>query len=147
MAQPAVSEQRMLEEKLSNALEEAWQKVNTALEQTSQRSEKFEMGIWLAAEAVEYSSLLFSLTYGLEDLDPKPREVRSEDPLVLVKESQELLRQARELRERSSVQAYASLRAAGHFLKTAHLNNIKKQTKRSRQSLTRSRVGARSPRR
>ncbi len=122
----------MLEEKLSNALEEAWQKVNIALEQTSQRSEKFEMGIWLAAEAVEYSSLLFSLTYGLEDLDPKPRETRSEDPLVLVKESSDLLRQARELRERSSVQAYASLRAAGHYLKTAHLNNVKKKTKRSR---------------
>ncbi len=147
MAQPAVSEQRMLEEKLSSALEEAWLKTNKALEQTSKRSERWEMGIWLAAEAVEYSSLLFSLTYGFEDLDPKPREIRSEDPLALVKESLEFLRQAREVRDRSSVQAYASLRAAGHFLKTAHLNNVKKQTKRSRQSLTRRRVGARSPRR
>ncbi len=132
MAQPTVSEQRMLEQKLSKALEEAWQRVNIALEQTSQRSEKFEMGIWLAAEAVEYSSFLFSLTYGLEDLDPKPRETRTEDPLVLLKESLELLSQARELRERSSVQAYASLRGAGHFLKTAHLNNVKKKAKRSR---------------
>ncbi len=131
MPEPAVSEQVMLEQKLSNALEEAWLKTNIALEQTSKHSEKFEMGIWLAAEAVEYSSLLFSLTYGLEDLDPKPRETRSENPLTLVKESLELLRQAREARERSSVQAYASLRAAGHCLKTAHLNNIKKQTKRS----------------
>ena len=132
MPQPIVSEQRMLEEKLSNALEEAWLKTNTALEQTAKRSEKFEMGIWLAAEAIEYSSLLFSLTYGLEDLDPRPRETRSEDPLVLVKESLELLKQAREARERSSIQAYASLRAAGHCLKTAHLNNVKKRSKRSR---------------
>ncbi len=132
MPQPTVSEQGMLEEKLSNALEEAWLKINIALEQTSQRSERFEMGIWLAAEAVEYSSLLFSLTYGLEDLDPRPRETRSEDPLILVKESLELLQQAREVRERSSVQAYASLRAAGHSLKTAHLNQVKMKMKIAR---------------
>ena len=132
MLQPTVGEQGMLEEKLSNALEEARLKINIALEQTSQRSERFEMGIWLAAEAVEYSSVLFSLTYGLEDLDPGPRETRSEDPLVLVKKSLELLKEARDARERSSVQAYVSLRAAGHCLKTAHLNNVKKQSKRSR---------------
>jgi hypothetical protein len=90
------------------------------------------MGIWLAAEAVEYSSLLFSLTYGLEDMDPKPKETRNEDLLILLKESLELLRQAREERGRSSIQAYASLRAAGHYLKTAHLNQVKKKTKRTR---------------
>ena len=125
----------MLEEKLTNALEEAWLKTNIALEQTSKRSDKFEMGIWLAAEAVEYSSLLFSLTYGLEDMDSTPKEIPSEDPLSLVKESLELLREAREARARSSIQAYAKLRAAGLYLKTAHLNNVKRKTKRTRDSV------------
>ncbi len=132
MLQPTVSEQRTLEEKLNNALEEAWLKTNIALEQTSKRSERFEMGIWLAAEAVEYCSLLFSLTYGLEDMDSTPKKTRNEDPLTLVKESLELLRQAREARERSSIQAYASLRAAGHHLKLAHLDQVKRKTKRTR---------------
>ncbi len=135
MLQPTSNEQRTLEEKLSNALEEAWLKINTALEQTSKRSKQFEMGIWLAAEAVEYSSLLFSLTYGLEDMDPQPKKARIEDPIVLLKESLELLRQARETRGRSIIQAYASLRGAGHLLKTAHLNQVKKKTMRKRGSV------------
>ena len=132
MLQPSASEQRKLEEKVTKALEEAWQKTNEALEQTSKKSEKFEMGIWLAAEAVEYSSFLFSLTYGLEDMDPTPKKIRNEDPLTLLKESLVLLQEAREARERSSIQAYASLRAAGHLLKTVHLNQVRKKTMRKR---------------
>ncbi len=132
MLQPTVNEQRKLEEKVINALEEAWLKTNNALEQTAKQSEKFEMGIWLAAEAVEYCSLLFSLTYGLEDMDPAPKKTRNEDSLTLVKGSLELLRRAREARERSSIQAYTSLRAAGHCLKTAHLNQVKKKAKSTR---------------
>jgi hypothetical protein len=84
------------------------------------------MGIWLAAEAVEYSSLLFNLRYGLEDMDPEVKIRKGKAPLVLVKESMVLLKRAREGRHKKAKDAYVNLRTAADYLKTAHLHQVKK---------------------
>ncbi len=119
----------MLQEHLNKALEEAWSKTNLALNETSQGSEGFEKKIWAAAESVEYSSLLFSLTYDLEDMDPPVDNRKGDDPIALVKDSLESLKRAREMRARSSEEAYTNLRTAAHYLKTAYLDRIKRATR------------------
>jgi len=124
-------EQKVFEEKLDKALDEAWSKLNQAVDQTVKRSADLEMSIRLAAEAVEYSSALFSLTYGLEDLDPEVRVRRNMDQLALVKDSVEALRSARELRRKSAAEAYTNLRIAADNLKTAYLDQVKESTKRA----------------
>lgn len=116
----------MLEEKLRNALEEALHKTNLALNETSARSETFDKKIWDAADAVEYSSLLFSLTYNFEDVDPQVEDRKGDSAVALVKDSLELLKMAREMRARSSREAYSNLRTAAHYLKTAYLDRSKK---------------------
>jgi hypothetical protein len=123
-------DKKVFEDRLSKALDEAWSKVNKVLEQPVDQSGEWEMSIRLAAEAVEYSSALFSLTYGLEDLDPEVKIERKADPLVLLKESVEELKRAREMRQRSTTEAYSSLRAAADHLKIAYLNHVKKNAKK-----------------
>jgi hypothetical protein len=123
-------DKEVFEDRLTKALDEAWSKVNKALEQSVEQSREWEMSIRLAAEAVEYSSALFSLTYGLEDLDPEVKIERKADPLVLLKESVEELKRAREMRQRSNTEAYSSLRAAADHLKIAYLNHVKKNAKK-----------------
>ncbi len=122
-------EKEIFEDRLDRALDEAWSKLNLALENTARQSGELEMSVRLAAEAVEYSSALFSLTYGLEDVDPEVRVRRNVDTLVLVKDSVEALKRARELREKSAVEAYSSLRTAADYLKTAYLDQVKKSAK------------------
>ena len=123
-------EQEYLEFKLKNALDDAWSKVNIALDKTSKSSADVAMGIWFAAEALEYSSLLFNLTYGLEDVKPTIKPRKGEAALVLVKDSMELLKRAREGRKRSAADAYVNLRTAADFLKSAHLAQVRKSTKK-----------------
>jgi hypothetical protein len=123
-------EQKLLESKLEKALDDAWSKVNIALDKASQRSANFAMEIWFAAEALEYSSLLFNLAYGLEDLKPTVKPRKHEAALVLVKESMDLLKRAREGRQKSVTDAYVNLRTAADYLKTAHLDQVKKFTKK-----------------
>jgi len=114
-------EQRMLEEKVGKALEEARTKLDTALDNLSKGGTHSEKKVWLAEEASEYSSLLYSLTYGLEDEDPPvPVRKRNAEPLPLVKESAESLRRATELRGRSSLEGYQHLRTSVHKLREAH---------------------------
>jgi hypothetical protein len=128
----AVEEQRVLEEKLDKALDEASSKVRYALDATVKPSTELEMSIRFAAEAVEYSSALFSLTYGLEDVDPEVKVDKKTDPAILVRDSAEFLRKAREVRARSPVEAYTEIRKAADYLKTAYLSQAKKSlTKRS----------------
>ena len=122
-------EQRMLESKLNKALEEAWAKTNAALEDTASAVEGSTRKIWLAAEATEYSSLLYSLTYGLEDVDPPLAEKKSQDALSLVKESISGLRQVRETGRLTHLQAYELLRDAAQGLRTAYLNTLKNSEK------------------
>ena len=123
-------EQEFLESKLESALSDAWSKVNIALDETSKSSADLAMGIWFAAEALEYSSLLFNLTYGLEDVKPTIKPRKGEAALVLVKDSMELLKRARKGRKRSAADAYVNLRTAADFLKSAHLEQVRKSTKK-----------------
>jgi len=123
-------EQEFLESKLERALDDAWSKVNIALDKTSNSSPDVALGIWFAAEAVEYSSLLFNLTYGLEDLEPPVKIRKVEAAIVLVKDSMELLKRVREGRRKSPTDAYVNLRTAADYLKVAHLDQVKKSTKK-----------------
>jgi len=123
-------EQKLLESKLEKALEDAWSKVNIALDNASKPSADFAMEIWFAAEALEYSSLLFNLKYGLEDLKPVVKPRKGVETLVLVKDSMDLLKRAREARQKSATEAYVNLRTAADYLKTAHLDQVKKFTKK-----------------
>ncbi len=134
MAENSSAEKKFLEEKVDKALEEAWSKVrskvNIAVESTAKRLEQSTMTLWLAAEAAEYSSALFSLAYGLEDLDPEVKITRGRDFLELVKDSMEALKRARELRPKSVAEAYTSLRTAAGYLKAAYLDQSKKTAKK-----------------
>ncbi len=130
MSKTSPVEQKSLESKLEKALDEAWSKVNDALEKASKPSANFAMEIWFAAEALEYSSLLFNLAYGLEDLKPVVKPRKHEATLVLVKDSIALLKRAREGRQESAADAYVNLRTAADYLKTVHLDQVKKFTKK-----------------
>jgi len=125
---PPVEE--FLESRLEKALEDAWSKVNIALDKTSRSSADVALEIWLAAEALEYSSLLFNLTYNLEDVRPTVKPRKGEAAQVLVKDSMELLKQVRAGRQRSAKDAYVNLRTAADYLKVAHLDQVKKSTKK-----------------
>lgn len=126
MSGQADEEAKALEEKLGRALDEAWTKVNRALELRSSEPSELAATLHQAAEAVEFSSALFSLTYDLEDFDPEVKIKRNSEPTSLVKESLELLRKTRELRRVSSREAYSNLRTAADYLKTAFLRQSKK---------------------
>lgn len=117
----AGEEQRMLEEKVTKALEEARAKLDAALDLFPNAGAETVKKVWLAEEAAEYSSLLYSLTYGFEDEDPPvPVRKRNAEPIPLVKESSELLRRATELRGKSSLEGYRNLRTAVYKLRQAH---------------------------
>src|SRR5260370_40279960 len=117
----AAEEQRMLEKKVSKALEEARTKLDAALDHLSNGGTDPEKKVWWAEEAAEYSSLLSSLTYSLEDEDPPvPVRKRNAEPPSLVKESAESLRRATELRGKSSFEGYHNLRTAVYKLRHAH---------------------------
>ena len=114
-------EQRMLEEKVGKALEEARAKLDAALDNLSKGGTGSAKKVWWAEEAAEYSSLLYSLTYGLEDEDPPvPVRKRNAEPIPLVKESSESLGRATELRGKSPLEGYRYLRAAVYKLREAH---------------------------
>src|SRR5712664_571505 len=114
-------EQRMLEEKVRKALEEARTKLDTALDNLSKGRTDSEKKVWLAEEASEYSSLLYSLTYHLENEDPPvPVRKRNAEPIPLVKESAESVRRATELRGKSPLEGYQYLRTTVYKLREAH---------------------------
>jgi hypothetical protein len=131
LAETLSDDKKVLEDRLGKALDEAWSKANRALEGQEDQSDGFETKVRLAAEAVEYSSALFSLAYGLEDFDPEVSiEKKNIDSKALVKQSIEELRKAMELRKSSIAEAYSSLRAAADHLKIAYLDHVKKSAKR-----------------
>lgn len=130
MSAETLDEQRLLEEKLAKALEEASYKVGLALDPNPTSSAELEMAMRLAAEAVEYSSALFSLTFGLEDVNPEVRIDKKADPSALVRSSADLLKKVCELQRTSAVGAYANLRKAADYLKTAYLSQAKKNAKK-----------------
>jgi|SRR6267378_3307376 len=117
----AAEEQRMLEEKVGKALEEARAKLDAAMDHLSKGGTDSVKKVWSAEEAAEYSSLLYSLTYGLEDEDPPvPVRKRNAEPNPLVEESVESLRRATELRGKSPLEGYQYLRTTVYKLRQAH---------------------------
>lgn len=117
----AAEEQRMFEEKVGKALEEARAKLDVALDHLSKGGTDSVKKVWWAEEAAEYSSLLYSLTYGLEDEDPPvPVRKRNAEPAFLIKDSVESLRRATELRGKSSLEGYQYLRTTVDKLRQAH---------------------------
>ncbi len=130
MAEDSSEEKKSLEEKVNKAFEETWSKVNIAVDSIVGRPGESVMALWLAAEAAEYTSALFSLAYGLEDLDPEVKITRGRELLGLVKDSMEALKRARELRPKSVAEAYTSLRTAAGYLKAAYLDQSKKTAKK-----------------
>ena len=127
MTETESQEQQLLEEKLRTALEEAWAKASAALEEVVKGDEGDAKKVWLAAEAAEYSSLLYSLTYGLEDVDPPVRETKGRDAVDLVKESVEALNLIRAGEQTDQREAYGMLRIASHGLRTVYLASLKKR--------------------
>ena len=127
----AAEEQRLLEERVGKALEVARTKLDLAMDNLSKGGTDSEKKVWLAEEASEYSSLLYSLTYGLEDEDPPvPVRKRNAEPTSLVHESSESLLRATELRGKSPLEGYQYLRTAVYKLRQAHHILRKASTKR-----------------
>ncbi len=130
-------ENRILEEHLKKALDEAQTKTNNALQQSGTSYKDREMAVWLAMESVEYTSFLFSLTNDLEDIDPRPPPTKGKDISSLVKESVHLLEQVRASSGKEKLADYTHLRDAVHNLRTAFLE-FRKKPRKTRQNLTRS---------
>ncbi len=128
MSENVSDEQALLEKNLREALEEAYTKTSIAISESSIRGQDFVKKVWAASEAVEYSSLLFSLTYDLQDYDPEVERRRGVDPASLVKDSLQPLKLAIETRKQSGRKAYESLRTAAYYLRTAYLDLSKKTT-------------------
>jgi len=61
------SEQEVLEGKLDRAIAEAETKTAKALDSITNKTEDAEKDLWAAAEAAEFASLVYALTYSLED--------------------------------------------------------------------------------
>ena len=119
----------MLEEKLDRALDEAWSKVNIALDQLEKDTKESHMSLWSAAEATEYASFLFNLSNGLSDFDPPVDIKKKENRLTLVRNSVDALRKAREQRHESVMEAYTNIRTAADSLKTVYIAGLKKPKK------------------
>jgi 8-oxo-dGTP pyrophosphatase MutT (NUDIX family) len=130
MSKSAVEDQEFMEEHLTNALREAWEKAGVALSEYSKNPSGSEMKVWFAEEAVEYSSLLFALTYELEDFDPLV-ETKGLDTGELVRAGVRSLRRAIDMRTNSPKEAYTSLRMAVTCFRNAHHYITPKRTRRS----------------
>ncbi len=125
------NEQEELEEKLVQTFHEAVSKTELALSETLKKSEGFVKKIWAAAESAEYTSLLYSLTYDLQDYDPKVDKRRREDTTILLKDAIQSLKLAIQERESgASKNGYDALRTAAEYLKTAYLDQTRSSNRR-----------------
>ncbi len=129
MAESDLQEQQFLEKKLHDAIEEAWAKANVARDETLKGTETSTKTVWLAAEATEYSCLLYSLTYGLEDVIPPLKGTKGLDSKTLIDESLEALKLFRDQPIAKHEEAYRILRNAAHGFQTAYMDSLKKQKK------------------
>jgi hypothetical protein len=120
------SEQELLEGKLDTALAEAETKVTKALESFPDRREESEKEIWAAAEATEFASLVYALTYSLEESSGNTGGKREivETLTVLTAASQDL-KTVHALRGKmdkdSLLEGYQLLRGTTDALRTAYL--------------------------
>jgi hypothetical protein len=129
-------EQRLLDESLKKALDEAWAKANAALEEVSRESDGYERSVWMAMESADYASLLFSLTNNVEDARPHPAASKNKATLALVKESVAAFGKLIAPGKRDKMEDYSNLRKAVQNLQQAHLDLVKKGTGKG-QNLTR----------
>src|SRR5262245_16412350 len=88
-------EHRILLENLVKALEEASQKTKDTLSLEGKSPRDREMIIWMAMEAVEYTSFLFAVTYDYEDEDPATPPTKGMDLPSLMKESARAIEQVK----------------------------------------------------
>lgn len=131
MSEPVLERRKTLQEKASNAIEEAWAKANITLQQFSGARPVTEMSLWQAAEASEYACALYSLAHDLQDFDPAVKIEKKQDPSELVKKSVDELKTARSLQATSYKEAYASMRVAADRLKVAYLERTKRPSRKS----------------
>ena len=120
----------MLDEKLASVLSEAKTKTEIALSEATAENQGFEKKVWFAAEAAEFSSLIFSLTYHFQDFDPPAPVVKGKATLELLRDSSAILREIVESYAKEPKNSYAKLRTVVHYLWKAH-RNVRK-TKLSR---------------
>lgn len=147
MEQRVKDEKAELETSLTNAFEETLSKTQLAITAMENQSQDLVKKIWLAAEAAEYTSLLYSLTHDLQDYDPEIVKRRGEDPIGLLKNSLRILQQASGKRSLgASKNGYELLRTAAEFLKALYLEQTKPLTTRRSKLASYSRVGDKSPR-
>jgi hypothetical protein len=120
------SEQELLEGKLDTALAEAETKILKAVESLPDRSVDSEKDVWAAAEAAEFASLVYALTYGLEESSGNTSGKREivETLTVLNAAAQDLkiVQTFRGKRDKDSLmEGYKLLRGATDSLRNAYL--------------------------
>ena len=117
----------LLQEKSDKALAEAISKLELALNETVKRTQNFVKAIRYATEAAEFASLIYALTYDLQDYDPVvQRPKHNEDPGKLLTISNEFLKLAVEKKGMGALkEGYEKLRSATEYLKRAYLDQTR----------------------
>ncbi len=127
------SEQEVLEGKLDRALAEAETKTSRALESITSKTEDSEKDLWAAAEATEFASLVYALTYSLEDSTVTTTRKDDEDTSTMVRDAPQNLRRVQTLRKQldkdSLLEGYKVLRGTTDSLRNAYLRITKIKTK------------------
>lgn len=145
MHQQVKDERKELETRVNNAFQETLSKTQLAITEIENQAPSFVKKIWLAAEAAEYTSLLYSLTYDLQDYDPEVGKRRGEDPIVLLKYSLRILKLAIGKRSQGAIKkGYEHLRNAAESLKTVYLEQTKTSATRRSKPASRPRIGYKS---
>ena len=129
------SEQEVLEGKLDRAIAEAETKTAKALDSITNKTEDVEKDLWAAAEAAEFASLVYALTYSLEDStgNTASRRELEETPSILSTASQNL-KTVQTLRGKgdkdSLTESYNLLRRTTDALRNAYLALTKTSSNR-----------------
>ncbi len=119
------SEQDILSAKLDKALREARDKTERAARSTTKAFQVYEKELWAAAEACEYASLMYLLTYNLEGTNtPPPGKVEELDVSKAL--SQATLTLERILSDRQGqgpiLEGYKLLRRDADLLRSSYLS-------------------------
>ena len=127
------SEQEVLEGKLEKALAEAETKTSKASDSITNKTEDSEKDLWAAAEATEFASLVYALTYSLEDSTVTTTRKDDEDTSTMVRDASQNLRRVQTLRKQldkdSLLEGYKVLRGTTDCLRNAYLGITKIKTK------------------
>ena len=127
------SEQEVLEGKLEKALAEAETKTSKASDSITNKTEDSEKDLWAAAEATEFASLVYALTYSLEDSTVTTTRKDDEDTSTMVRDASQNLRRVQTLRKQldkdSLLEGYKVLRGTTDSLRNAYLGITKIKTK------------------